>query len=50
MKVDYLRGGSDRQQKEALLMEMVYVLLIYTDINFSNDQVFDIDFNRIRVH
>ena len=26
MKVDFLRGGSDRQQKEALLMEMVYVL------------------------
>ena len=26
MKVDFLQGDSDRQQKEALLMEMVYVL------------------------
>ena len=26
MKVDFMRGGSDMQRKEALLMEMVHVL------------------------
>ena len=28
MKVDFLQGGSDRQEKEALPMEMVHVLYI----------------------